>query len=222
MDAYHPTIDNARSRSSRPTRLGVMGGTFDPIHIGHLAIAEEARVRLSLDEVLFVPARVSPLKLDNTHASGDDRCRMVELAIADNASFRVSRVELDRRGPSYTVDTLEVLREEYGGDVVPYFIMGMDSLETLPHWRRPEDIVRLARLVVVTRPGYRADWDALEGAIPGISQATEVIDTLLLDISSTELRRRVREGASIRYLVPAPVEAYIREHRLYLHEGDAR
>ena len=197
-----------------------MGGTFDPIHIGHLAIAEEARVRLSLDEVLFVPARVSPLKLGNTHATGDDRYRMVELAIADNASFRVSRMELDRQGPSYTVDTLEALHDAYGS-VEPYFVLGMDSLETLTHWRRPDDIVRLARLVVVSRPGFEVDWEALERAIPGLSRAIEVIDTLRLDISSTELRERVRQGMPIRYLVPAPVEAYIREHRLYAREGDA-
>lgn len=208
-------------RSARPARLGVMGGTFDPIHIGHLVIAEEARVRLSLDEVLFMPARVSPFKLGNTCATGDDRYHMVRLAIADNPSFRVSRMELDRQGPSYTVDTLKALREAYGSQVEPYFILGMDSLETLPHWRRPNDIIRLARLVVVTRPGFAVDWRALEGAIPGLRRATEMIDTVRLDISSTELRERVREGMPIRYLVPAPVEAYIREHRLYAREGDA-
>jgi nicotinate-nucleotide adenylyltransferase len=209
-------------RTRHPTRLGVMGGTFDPIHIGHLAIAEEARVRLSLDGVLFVPARESPLKVGNTHATGDDRYRMVELAIADNACFRASRLELDRRGPSYTVHTLEALRAAHGSDVALHFIMGMDALETLPHWRRPDDIVRLARLVVIARPGYEADWDALDRAVPGLRQATEVIDTLRLDLSSTELRERVRRGMPVRYLVPAPVEAYIREHRLYVGEGDAR
>lgn len=208
-------------RAFRPTRLGVLGGTFDPIHIGHLAIAEEARVRLSLDEVLFVPARVSPLKQGNTHATGDDRYRMVELAIADNASFRASRIELDRRGPSYTVETLETLREAYGGRVEMYFIMGMDALETLPLWRRPDDIARLARLGIIARPGYEANWEALERTIPGLSRVTEVIDTLRLDISSTELRERVRRGMPIRYLVPAPVEAYIRARRLYLDEEDA-
>ncbi len=205
---------------ARPMRLGVMGGTFDPIHIGHLAIAEEARVRLALDEVLFVPARVSPLKLGNTCATGEDRFRMVELAIADNPCFRASRLELDRQGPSFTVDTLDALHETYG-HVQPYFVLGMDSLETLVHWRRPEDIIRLARLVVVTRPGFEADWEALERAIPGLRGATDVIDTVRLDISSTELRERVRQGMPIRYLVPAPVEVYIREHRLYAGEGDA-
>lgn len=196
-----------------------MGGTFDPIHIGHLAIAEEARVLLSLDEVLFVPARVSPLKLGNTSADGDDRYRMVELAIADNPRFRVSRMELDREGPSYTVDTLEELHEAYDGNVTPFFILGMDSLETLVHWRRPGDIIRLARLVVVARPGFEVDWEALERAIPGVRCTVDVIDTVRLDISSTELRERVRRGLPIRYLVPAPVEAYIRDHRLYTREG---
>jgi len=208
-------------RASAPTRLGVMGGTFDPIHIAHLAIAEEVRVRLALDRVLFVPARVSPLKVGNTHATGDDRYRMVELAIVDNAGFQASRLELDRSGPSYTVDTLASLRKAYGDEAALYFIMGMDALEALPYWRHPDQIVRLARLVVIARPGYEADWVALERAIPGLREATEVIDTLRLDISSSELRERVRQGMPIRYLVPAPVEAYIREHRLYQSEGDA-
>ena len=198
-----------------------MGGTFDPIHIAHLAIAEEVRVRLALDRVLFVPARVSPLKVGNTHATGDDRYRMVELAIVDNAGFQASRLELDRSGPSYTVDTLASLRKAYGDEAALYFIMGMDALEALPYWRHPDQIVRLARLVVIARPGYEADWVALERAIPGLREATEVIDTLRLDISSSELRERVRQGMPIRYLVPAPVEAYIREHRLYQSEGDA-
>jgi len=198
-----------------------MGGTFDPIHIAHLAIAEEVRVRLALDRVLFVPARVSPLKVGNTHATGDDRYRMVELAIVDNAGFQASRLELDRSGPSYTVDTLASLRKAYGDEAALYFIMGMDALEALPYWRHPDQIVRLARLVVIARPGYEADWVALERAIPGLREDTEVIDTLRLDISSSELRERVRQGMPIRYLVPAPVEAYIREHRLYQSEGDA-
>jgi len=198
-----------------------MGGTFDPIHIAHLAIAEEVRVRLALDRVLFVPARVSPLKVGNTHATGDDRYRMVELAIVDNAGFQASRLELDRSGPSYTVDTLASLRKAYGDEAALYFIMGMDALEALPYWRHPDQIVRLARLVVIARPGYEADWVALERAIPGLCEDTEVIDSLRLDISSSELRERVRQGMPIRYLVPAPVEAYIREHRLYQSEGDA-
>jgi len=199
----------------QPTRLGVIGGTFDPIHIGHLAIAEEARVRLALDGVLFVPARVSPLKLGNHLASGEDRYRMVALAIADNPSFRASRIELDREGPSYTVDTLRALRAANGEEAELYFIMGMDSLDTLTHWRRPDEILRLARLVVISRPDCHPDWASLEAAIPGASQAITVIDSLQLDISSTDLRERVRKGWPIRYLVPAPVETYIREHRLY-------
>jgi nicotinate-nucleotide adenylyltransferase len=211
------THTSQHQHTTRPVRLGVMGGTFDPIHIGHLAIAEEARVRLALDEVLFVPARVSPLKLGNTCASGEDRYRMVSLAIADNAHFAISRIELDREGPSYTVDTLEALHTACGR-VELYFILGMDSLETLVHWRRPDAIVRLARLVVVTRPGYVPDWPALERAIPGVTQASEVIDTVRLDISSTELRERVRAGMPIRYLVPASVEAYIYDHQLYRDE----
>ncbi|MBM3190748.1 MAG: nicotinate (nicotinamide) nucleotide adenylyltransferase, partial [Chloroflexi bacterium] len=147
-------------------RLGVLGGTFDPIHIGHLIVAEEARARLGLDRVLFVPANLSPLKAGSTFFSGEERYHMVRLAIEGNPHFAVSRVDLDRTGPSYTVDTLRAIQAEYGPSVQLYFIIGMDALETFAAWHRPEEIIRLTRLVVVSRPGHGADWATLEAEVP--------------------------------------------------------
>jgi nicotinate-nucleotide adenylyltransferase len=196
-------------------RLGILGGTFDPIHIGHLVIAEEVRVRLNLSQVWFVPARVSPLKLDHTASSAADRLEMVRLATADNPFFRISRSDLDREGPSFTVDTLRSIAAQVGPQVPLFYIMGMDSLDTLARWREPQEIIRLARIVVVNRPGVTVDWEALERAIPGLRTATEVIDSIYLGISSTEIRARVRQSWPIRYLVPPTVEAFILQHKLY-------
>ena len=198
-----------------PRRLGVLGGTFDPIHIGHLIIAEEARERLALEAVVFVPARVSPFKLQGTSAPAEHRCRMVELAIADNPFFYLSRVDLERPAPSFTVDTLRALRASCDPRTELFFIVGADSLGTLKSWRSPQEILRLARLIAISRPGFELDLAALERDVPGITQATEVLATVQVGISSTEIRARLERQLSIRYLVPAPVEAYIREQGLY-------
>lgn len=199
-------------------RLGLLGGTFDPVHIGHLIIAEEARALLALDRVLWVPARVSPFKLQSTFAPAEDRLRMVELAIADNPYFGISTVDLERQGPSFTVDTLRALRQEYGPETQLFFILGLDSLAGIRHWRQPEEVIRLARLVAVQRPGFTVDWETLERELPGLRAATEVISTINLGISSSDIRDRLRRGWPIRYQVPAAVEHYIREHHLYLPE----
>ena len=191
-------------------RLGLFGGTFDPIHIGHLIVAEEARARLRLDRVIFVPARESPLKRTGTFFSAEDRLRMVELAIEGNLYLQASRADLDRVGPSYSVDTLHALRETYGSGAQFFFVMGLDSLATFGAWHRPEEIVRLARLAVISRPGVELDWGSLEAEISGIREATEIIDTLQIGISSTDIRERLRRGLPIRYQVPAAVEAHIR------------
>ncbi len=199
--------------SAPSIRLGVLGGTFDPIHIAHLIIAEEARVRCSLDKVLFVPARVSPLKQGEGTLFGiEERCEMVRLAIADQSAFALSRVDLDRPGPSYTADTLRLLQQEYGPTAELHFVMGGDSLAHLRSWHRPDEIMRLARLVVITRRGYALNLPALEGQTPGVTQSTTVLEGLDLGVSSTEIRRRILAGLPIRYQVPAAVEAYICTH----------
>ena len=196
-------------------RLGVFGGTFDPIHVGHLIIAEEARARTALDLVLFVPASVPPHKSHRPSATGKDRYQMVQMAIEDNACFAVSDVELNRDGPSFTVDTLRATRRDYGPRAQLYFVMGTDSLCALKAWHHPQEILRLTRIVAISRPGFDVDWQALEAEVPGVSRVTELLDTLHLGISSTDIRARTRQGLPIRYQVPAAVEAYIRDNHLY-------
>lgn len=200
------------------TRLGILGGTFDPIHIAHLVIAEEARVMCRLDRVIFVPARVSPLKLqEGTLFTAEERYEMVRLAIADHPSFEASRLDLDRQGPSFTVDTLRLLRSLYPPSVSLFFVLGMDSLVSLHRWVRPDEIIRLARLIAISRPGYQPDLEALDRQVPGLAAATEMLLSLDIGISSTELRRRIQQGLPIRYQVPTAVEAYI--HARYPVQG---
>jgi nicotinate-nucleotide adenylyltransferase len=195
-------------------RLGVIGGTFDPPHYGHLILAENARVQLRLDRVLFVLAGQPPHKPDRPVTSAHHRVAMVEAAIAANPAFALSRVDLNRPGPHYTVDMLALLRREYPGATF-FFLMGGDSLAQFLTWRDPAGIVRQAHLVVMPRPGYEPDLAALEQAVPKIRERLVWLDAPFLDIAASDLRRRVRRGLPLCYLVPPPVEAYIREHHLY-------
>lgn len=194
--------------------MGVLGGTFDPPHYGHLVLAETARVLLRLDRVLFVPAGQPPHKPNQPIASSRRRVAMVEAALADNPAFALSRVDLERPGPHYTVDMLALLAQRHPGAEL-YFLMGGDSLAEFLAWRDPAGIVRWARLAVMQRSGWEADLAVLQHAIPGLRERLAWLDVPRLDISSTDLRRRVRAGLPLRYLVPPQVEAYIREHRLY-------
>lgn len=196
-------------------RIGVLGGTFDPIHIAHLAAAEDVRVRFDLERVVFVPAGLPPHKLHLPVISTEHRLNMVRLAIADNPHFVLSRVDVDRFGPSYTVDTIELLRDEYGPMAELYFIMGSDSLAELLTWHKPERLIRLCRIVALIRPGYRVDLKELNRLLPGAIARVQLLEMPLLQISSTDLQRRVRMGLPIKYLVPPAVEAYIRQHKLY-------
>lgn len=200
-------------------RLGIFGGTFDPIHLGHLVIAEEARASLDLDGVLFIPARVSPFKLGQATACAEDRMRMVELAIADNPAFQASRLEIEREGPSYTVDTLRQLRALYGPQPELFLLMGTDSLATIASWYQAQELARLTRIVAYARPGVPLDLAELDRQVPGLAAVTRLLDAVKLDISSTDIRSRVRAERTIRYLVPPTVEAYISQHGLYLTEG---
>lgn len=198
--------DAPASGEAGTLRIGVLGGTFDPIHIGHLIIAEEARHWLALDRVFFVPARVSPLKLENgTLYTEEQRLEMVERAIADNPAFAASRVDLERPAPSYTVDTLRLLRQQCGPQHRYWFIMGADSLDSLAYWRAPHEMLQMARLAVVSRPGHAPDLDAVEARLPGIGAKTDVLLGLHIGISSTEIRHRMARGLPIRYQVPEAV-----------------
>jgi nicotinate-nucleotide adenylyltransferase len=196
-------------------RVGVFGGTFDPIHIGHLVSAEEARVELELERVVFVPARLPPHKLDHVMSPLRHRLAMVELAIASNPHFAVSRVDIDRSGPSYTVDTIELLKDEWGPGVEIYFIMGSDSLLDILTWHNPQRLIKLCRFAVVSRPSYQADLDELDTLLPGIASRVQMLNAPELAISSTDIQRRVREGLPIKYQVPEAVEDYISQRKLY-------
>src|SRR5687767_23658 len=197
-----------------PARLGVMGGSFDPIHLGHLIMAEAAREALDLDLLLFVPTAVQPLKQNRPATAPEHRAAMIELAIQGNPCFRLSRVDLDRPGPSYTVDTLRLLRQEYAPAAF-WFVLGADALDSLPKWHDPEGILTLARLAVVRRTGVAVDVATLSQELPRLREAVDWVDAPLIDISATDLRRRAAEGLSLRYRVPDRVRDYIETHGLY-------
>ncbi len=197
--------------------IGVLGGTFDPIHNGHIAVAEEVKSRLSLAEVLFVPAGQPWLKEGTPLLAAEHRVQMVRLAISGRPCFRIVTLEVDRGGPSYTVDTIAELQTRLSAGDELYFILGWDNLTQLPRWREPSQMVKMCRLVAVPRPGYPLpDLKAIEAVIPGLSQSLIVLDKPVVDISATEIRSRVAQGLSVRHLVPEPVDEYIRQHKLYL------
>jgi nicotinate-nucleotide adenylyltransferase len=197
-------------------RLGILGGTFDPIHFGHLLAAEEARVPLGLDRVLFAPAGAPPHKQGHSILPVAHRLAMVRLAIADNPAFVITTVDIDRPGPHYTVDMVRLLRDEWGVSTEEtLFIMGADSLAHLLSWHQPARLIELCRLAVVARPGYRANLAGLEVVLPNLGHRLDWVEMPVLGISSSELQRRVREGRSIRYQVPAAVARYVAEHELY-------
>ena len=186
-------------------RIGIFGGTFDPPHVGHLIAAQEVYVQLGLDRLLLVPAAVPPHKRDETVSPGDVRLEMLRAAVGDDDRFAVSELELERDGPSYTVDTLRALRREYP-DAELFLAMGADQLDAFDTWKAPGEIAELATLVTFGRSGTEPEsgrWPATRVSVPEI------------DLSSTLIRQRVDRGAPIRYLVPAGVEAIIRASALY-------
>lgn len=197
-------------------RLGIFGGTFDPVHYGHLLLAEQCREQCRLDEVRFVPAGLPPHKLAQTIAGGKPRAEMLELALAGHPSFRVDRRELERSDPCYTVETLAGLHSEDASREL-YFILGADSLADFPTWREPARIVALARLAVVNRGGAPLpDLGPLRRALgDAVQTRIEFVTIPGVDVSSTDVRRRVREGRSIRFMTPRAVECYIETHGLY-------
>ena len=199
-------------------RVGVFGGTFDPVHTGHLILAEQAREQARLDEVWFIPAFRPPQKPEQTITRFDLRVEMLALALAGNPAFRINELEKERAGPSYTVDTLAELRRRHPGTSFA-LLLGGDALADLPSWRDPRGIVTDAALVVMVRPGV-ALLDAAQLrqrlALPADTPLElQVMETPLIDIASRDLRHRVAVGRSVRYLVPRAVEVYIQEKKLY-------
>ena len=198
-------------------KTGVLGGTFDPIHIGHLILANEIREAAGLDNVLFVPAYSPPHKTASDTAPGEHRLQMVALAVADRPSFEASDIELRRGGVSYTVETIAELKRERPDDEL-YFIIGADTVPELVSWHKIEELVGLCRVLIGGRPGHELRWEPLEKVLPEQRVGelrSGVVVTTPIGISSTCIRSRIREGRSIKYLVPREVEEYIVEHSLY-------
>jgi nicotinate-nucleotide adenylyltransferase len=196
-------------------KLGVLGGTFDPPHMGHLILAEEARSRLSLERVLFVPAGDPWRKAGQDITPAHHRLAMVRLAVANDSRFEVCTLEVEREGPSYTVDTLAELARQYGPDAELYFLLGEDALRDMPNWKEPQRIAELATLVVAPRAGASGPRAPLESTIPGLAGRLVRLDMPVVDISATALRERAKRGLSLHDLVPAAVAEYISEHGLY-------
>lgn len=197
-------------------RLGIYGGTFDPVHYGHLLLAETCRDQLKLDQVRFVPAATPPHKTNHKISDGHARADMLGLAVSGYPDFVVDRRELNRIGPSYTVDTLVEFKSEHP-DAELYFLVGADSLRDLLTWREPERITQLAMLVACNRPGLPTlDHDRIATWIgPELAGRIKTVQIPGTDISASELRDRVRSGRSVRFLTPRAVEAFVIEHKLY-------
>jgi len=198
-------------------RIGVLGGTLDPPHIGHLILAETARDALDAERVLFVPAGDPPHKRGEIRLAIEHRLAMLACALGDDARFAISWVDLDRPGPHYTVDTLRLLHAQFPGAEL-YFIMGGDSLRDLPRWHCPAELIRLCRFAVMRRTDAAADPAMHTALFPNLAERVTMIDAPLIGLSSTDIVERIRARRSIRYLVPPAVEAYIHQHGLY-YEG---
>lgn len=198
------------------TRLGILGGTFDPIHIGHLLLAQETALCLDLQRVLIMPAARPWRKAGRAIAPAADRLAMAAVAIADNPVLQISDLEMQRGGATYTVDTLAALGAELGRTAAIWFILGTDALFDLPRWKSPERLIELARLAVTYRGAVAPnDLARLERQLPGIGQRIDLVPMPRVDISSTELRRRLRLGISTRYWLPETVAAYAKARGLY-------
>ncbi len=225
-----------RSRSTSPgsKRIGLFGGTFDPVHHGHLRAGEEIRQAFSLSWVEFLPARIPPHKTDQVLTDVTHRVAMLRLAVEGNPYFRVSEVEATREGLSYLVDTLKAYREHYPADVSLYFIMGMDSFQEIATWHRYQDLFPLSHFVVITRPGYKrpelaqvaseevaAAFEPTQGGTDCLEHSSgnriHFQETTLLDIAASRLRAWIRDELSVRYLLPESVWNYVEQNGLYVN-----
>lgn len=200
-------------------RLAIMGGTFDPIHYGHLIVAETVRDKFNIEKVLFIPTGIPPHKQGVTDS--EQRYIMTVLSTTTNPYFDVSRIEIDRKGYSYTIDTLLELKESVSKDCIIYFITGADAVHEILTWKDPEALLSICEFIAVTRPGYNKN--KLFGEVKNIQAQFEskvhFLEVPSLDISSSDIRRRVQTGMSIKYMVPEPVEGYIYKFNLYKTEG---
>lgn len=198
-------------------KIGIMGGSFDPVHNGHVNLARDALAQAALDRILLVPARMQPFKLDRTPASGADRMEMLRLALADDPQIEPSSFELDREGVSYTYLTLRGMQELLGPDVKLYFIIGTDSLLKLDTWMEAEELLTKYAYIVGSRPGYEDEALVKQQKLLEEQYGTEIlwIHNRTFDVSATEIREKLAAGESVAGLIPAAVEEYIRTHGLY-------
>lgn len=195
-------------------RLGLLGGTFDPPHIGHLWLAETARDQLGLDRVLFLPVGDPPHKQGRMITAVSHRLRLTQLAIADQPAFTLDRTDADRPPPHTTVTLLPLIRAQYP-DADLWLLIGGDSLRDFAAWREPAQIIAQCRLAALPRPGVEVDWTGLETAVPGLRAAVDLLEGPTLDISGTAVRYWARQNRSLRYLVPPAVRGYIEQNKLY-------
>jgi nicotinate-nucleotide adenylyltransferase len=199
----------------QPSRIGVFGGTFDPPHLAHLILAEEARYQLNLELILWVLTPVSPLKPEVRISPWEQRLELLEAALKDNPAFKVSRVDIDRAAPHYTFETLRILNEIHEDEDI-IFLMGGDSLLDLPKWKHPQDLLRnCSEIGVMRRPGIEIDMPELELVIPGLQAKVRWVEASLVDISSSEIRKRLRTGSPVRYFLPPNVHQIILNKQLY-------
>lgn len=202
------------------TRIGVFGGTFDPIHVGHLIVAEILQHELHLERVIFLPAGRPPHKPEQVLAADHDRIEMIRRAIRHSPTFSISMVDLERPGYSYTARSLEILRDALDGDVQLVFLMGQDSLRDFPNWHRPDLIAQQALLGVAQRPGFEVRVETIEAAVPATKGRIKLVPVPLIGISSSDIRDRVSQDKPFRYQVPPLVADFILEHGLYKNDTD--
>jgi nicotinate-nucleotide adenylyltransferase len=196
-------------------RLGLLGGTFDPPHFGHLWLAESARDQLHLDQVLFLPVGEPPHKQGNSITAVSRRLHMTQLAISNHPAFCLDTLDIERPLPHTTCSLLPLVQAAHP-DADLWLIIGTDSLRDFPTWHEPENIIAQCRLAALARPGVVVDWNVLETAVPGLRAATDELAGPTMDISSTAVRQWAKHNHSLRYLVPAPVLDFIQQHALYL------
>ncbi len=197
--------------------IGILGGTFDPVHNGHLILADVAQEQLNLSVILFIPAGQPWLKTERIITPAEHRLQMLRLALEDKADFRIEEIEIKRSGPTYSIDTITELKKDLNTEDELFFILGQDILMQLPQWREAPDLVQLCYMVAAPRPGVKKpDLKALEVEIPGITQRVMLMKEPRVDISASDIRERVARGLSVRHLVPEPVNRYIKEHGLYV------
>ena len=210
---------NTTSDVSRKTRIGVLGGTFNPIHIGHLIMAEEVCKHHHLSRVIFIPAYIPPHKYVNNLADAIHRYQMVKAAVNENDKFEISDLEIRREGKSYTIDTVQEILHHYGEDCEVFLIMGADSLNELELWKNIKKLSQLCHFVIVNRPGYSTDTSDKLAELIGNENILDIerlrIEIEPVGVSSTEIRKRLKDGIEIKGLVPECVEAYIEEYGLY-------